>query len=331
MVQPRITQLGHNLRSLRFRSGERLLDMGQRLDLSPAMLSSIELGRRMPPDGFDRLVCNRYFLSGKEASALTKAYAQSREDFTIVADGQLSRRVVAAEIAKTFDILTEDDLDAIMRVVLMRKDMSGLEDRGVSYCPKQAELHMRGFGCGSTDFIVPPLEDNEIGTAAAEVRDGEVPLGPDYLDIIALVEQNLYARKLDFLFEVQSSDELMADGLTSYDGSHIAVREDIYVAACGGKKDARFVVAHELGHHKLHASSTPPMPRAAKKKVPVACSSEHQADVFARSLLAPVSKIDGNDDKYTVSKRFGLTEAEADKQIQVWRKMRNDSGSKLLL
>ena len=110
------TELGKELRRLRIDGDERLLDMAERIDKSPAFLSAVETGKKSPPAGFEELVIGAYRLVGEAASKLKRAADLSRRSFTLEGDTSLQRDTFGL-MARRVHTLSEDELNRILSIL----------------------------------------------------------------------------------------------------------------------------------------------------------------------------------------------------------------------
>lgn len=115
----------------------------------------------------------------------------------------------------------------------------------------------------------------------------------ELVDIINILEFKLVERFPDFRLVIARDSEMKEDALAEPLKGRITVRKSVYIAACDGNAEARFVLAHELGHFLLHREKDVPMhkdPRGAVQSIrdmKATESVEDQADMFARHFLAP--------------------------------------------
>ena len=103
------TKLGQFLRSIRSGSGELLKDMAGRLDLSPAMLSSVENGKRNVPKGFVEKVATAYSLSIDQIEDLRESIAQTKEEVSLSLKGLSDKdQELALSFARRFSELDDE-------------------------------------------------------------------------------------------------------------------------------------------------------------------------------------------------------------------------------
>lgn len=109
-----LTPLGRFLRKLRIDRNELLKTMADKLDVSSAFLSAVEMGRKHMPATWERTLVEDYCLDAGQTAELSNAIAESaksvRLDLTnISAD---SRRTVLA-FARKIQEVDEADLERI--------------------------------------------------------------------------------------------------------------------------------------------------------------------------------------------------------------------------
>ncbi|MBQ9006578.1 MAG: helix-turn-helix transcriptional regulator [Atopobiaceae bacterium] len=120
-----ITTLGRVLRKMRIDSGELLKDMSERLEISSAMLSAIENGKRKPMEDFASRVAAEYGLDELEYLALEDAVAEQRARVSIGLDGAARKdRELAVAFARQFGTLDEDAKSQIRSILAGRKGVN---------------------------------------------------------------------------------------------------------------------------------------------------------------------------------------------------------------
>ncbi|NEH55740.1 ImmA/IrrE family metallo-endopeptidase [Rhizobium leguminosarum] len=137
------------------------------------------------------------------------------------------------------------------------------------------------------------LTTPKMMTVALRYRDEFDMQHVELVDIVDIIEFKLVQRFPDFRLVIARDAEMKEDALAEPLKSRITVRQSVYVAACDGDFEARFVLAHELGHFLLHREKDVSMhsdPRGAVQAIrgmKATESTEDQADMFARHFLAP--------------------------------------------
>lgn len=113
-----LTDLGRYLRSLRMERGELLKDMAERLSMSPAMLSSVENGKRNVPRGFADKLARLYGLDDCERERLNFAIASTKDEVEMSLKGlTLSDQRLAFSFARRFSELGDEDKASIMQIL----------------------------------------------------------------------------------------------------------------------------------------------------------------------------------------------------------------------
>ncbi|UMM63077.1 helix-turn-helix domain-containing protein [Aristophania vespae] len=110
------TEFGKELKKLRIDHEERLYDMAQKLKKSSAFLSSVELGKKSPPVGFENSIAEIYKLSREATDALFKAADRAREAFTLKPTSKTSRDTVGL-FARKLGELSEEQMKAIQSLL----------------------------------------------------------------------------------------------------------------------------------------------------------------------------------------------------------------------
>ncbi|WP_306024816.1 ImmA/IrrE family metallo-endopeptidase [Oceaniradius stylonematis] len=148
----------------------------------------------------------------------------------------------------------------------------------------------------AADVFVPRgLNQKEMAEFAIEFRR-KLGIGRgEPVDIVDILEFELGQFYPGYSFRVREDDKVDFRAQARPLENTIIVSESTYDAACEGDSDARFILAHELGHFLLHAD------RALKmntnrygldyekqfENLNSLTSTEAQADIFARHFLAP--------------------------------------------
>jgi hypothetical protein len=115
----------------------------------------------------------------------------------------------------------------------------------------------------------------------------------ELVDIVSILEFRLVERYPDFRLVIMADAEMREDAVTEPHLDRITVRRSVYIAACEGDAEARFTLAHELGHFLLHREKHVQMHKDQRGSVQSVSdmnaeeSVEDQADMFARHFLAP--------------------------------------------
>lgn len=113
-----VTKFGEFIRVYRMRNGMLLKKMAEDLAISPALLSSMEMGRRPISDTIVNKIINTYNLTAEEELALREAVAQSTSTVKINAqakDG--NRRNLAFTFARKFDCLNDVQVEELMKIL----------------------------------------------------------------------------------------------------------------------------------------------------------------------------------------------------------------------
>lgn len=120
-----LTPLGRFLRKLRIDNNELLKTMAEKLDVSSAFLSAVEMGRKKMPAEWENEIGAEYRLDAGQRTELANAIAESSESVRLNMEGMSpeSRRVAVAFARKIRDI-DEDDLEHIAEF------LKGLHSKG---------------------------------------------------------------------------------------------------------------------------------------------------------------------------------------------------------
>lgn len=110
-----MNQLGIFLRKLRIDHSEVLFDMAQKLNVSSAFLSSVENNRRSAPLAWIDILTSEYNLDESQQTELTEAVSESIKQIRMdVADVSPNKKEFALAFARTFDDLSEEDVNKLM-------------------------------------------------------------------------------------------------------------------------------------------------------------------------------------------------------------------------
>lgn len=111
-----LTDFGKRTRKLRIDNDERLKDMADKVGVSPAFLSAVELGSKVPPDSLPRKIILAYKLKGNEAEELRTAAVRSRSEFHITAKSAAARET-ADVFARSVNKLPPDILEQLRKLM----------------------------------------------------------------------------------------------------------------------------------------------------------------------------------------------------------------------
>lgn len=113
-----VTKFGEFMRVYRMRNGMLLKKMADDLAISPALLSSMEMGRRPISDYIVDKIISTYNLNTEDGLALREAVAQSTSSVKINAHAQdSSRRNLAFTFARKFDGLNDAQVEELMKIL----------------------------------------------------------------------------------------------------------------------------------------------------------------------------------------------------------------------
>ena len=117
-----ITIFGKYLRDLRHLHTELLKDMADKLGVSAAFLSAVESGKKSIPPTWPSMLHIAYQLSADQRFDLDNAFDQSQKNAIIDLTNQSGeRRGVAVALARTFNDLSDEQLDLIKRTMFAVK------------------------------------------------------------------------------------------------------------------------------------------------------------------------------------------------------------------
>jgi hypothetical protein len=115
-----LTEIGKELRKMRIDNDEKLMEMAEKLDVSPAFLSAVEIGHKPAPDDFAERIIKAYRLEGSAAETIEKVADRSRRTFKLKPASPMARDT-AGLLARKFNSLSADQLSSIRQILLSGK------------------------------------------------------------------------------------------------------------------------------------------------------------------------------------------------------------------
>jgi transcriptional regulator with XRE-family HTH domain len=117
-VMTMLTALGKTLRKMRLDNGEILKTMADRLGISSAYLSAIEMGKRNIPADFISKLTEIYGLDDESTMKLEESRQESIKEVSFGIDGaSANKRAAALVFARKFDDLDELTASKILRII----------------------------------------------------------------------------------------------------------------------------------------------------------------------------------------------------------------------
>jgi len=111
-----IIGLGDVLRQIRMKQSERLLDMAEKLSVSPAFLSAVEHGKKKPPANLLERLRSQYELSPTILKRLTSELDRANTGIHIKPSKPLARET-AAVFARKVNTLSDEKLREIQSLL----------------------------------------------------------------------------------------------------------------------------------------------------------------------------------------------------------------------
>ena len=113
-----ITKFGKLLRKIRIDHGEILKNMADKLEVSPAFLSAVEIGKKNVPKGWVERISSIYNLSPSETQALSLSAEDAVRSVKIdLLNASDTQRSVAIAFARSFDNMSEDTAKKIFNMM----------------------------------------------------------------------------------------------------------------------------------------------------------------------------------------------------------------------
>lgn len=111
------TGLGQLLRKIRIDSGEVLMHMANKLKMSPAFLSAIELGKRSVPSDFVTNLVANYDLSNDEVSQIIHTIEEDKRIIELnLADADDQHIDAALAFTRRVKSMTPEEIEALMKI-----------------------------------------------------------------------------------------------------------------------------------------------------------------------------------------------------------------------
>lgn len=113
-----LTDFGRFLRKIRIDCGEILKDMAEKLNVSAAYLSAVEMGKRNIPEQWVNRISELYNLSEEEKNNLNDAADNSAKSITLSFDNiSDSHKETAILFAREFENVDTETLDKIKKLL----------------------------------------------------------------------------------------------------------------------------------------------------------------------------------------------------------------------
>lgn len=201
-----------------------------------------------------------------------------------------------------------------------------------------------------TGYRVAPLRHSDIETAAVHVRrafniDPLFPIpGWELFERARQIEVQVAGRRVDVSYGVEETLPNAALACAIYDEgakqiSLILSAESYDDLERRNGYRARFSVAHEIGHAKMHADHLVQLPRINHRRramlrtdvarTPVFRDSEWQANMFAAALLMPAPGLEflslrGTLSPRALQKMYRVSETSAAHRLRTFDRNRNN-------
>lgn len=113
-----ITAFGKFCRKLRIENDEILKNMADKLHVTSAYLSAVEMGKRNVPQGWDKILSDAYNLNSAQYKDLTAAIDDSVKQIKLnLGAASLHKKQMAVMFARKLDELDEDDIKKIFNII----------------------------------------------------------------------------------------------------------------------------------------------------------------------------------------------------------------------
>ena len=117
-----VTVFGKFLRNLRMDVGELLLNMAEKLNVTPAFLSGVENGKRKIPAGWVERISTLYQLDEVQKADLQKAFFETNETVEIGLNQlHAPQKNLLFSFARKLESMSDDDVECISRILNKEK------------------------------------------------------------------------------------------------------------------------------------------------------------------------------------------------------------------
>ncbi|WP_375631775.1 MULTISPECIES: helix-turn-helix domain-containing protein [unclassified Bartonella] len=123
-----LTPFGKTLRKIRLDRFERLLDMADKLGISVAFLSSVEIGKKSVPVGMEEKIIKLYALDQNMASLLRKEADICRKNFIMNSSDPLNREIISTFV-RNFKCLSQQDLTVFKEFMVRTEKKRCLQNK----------------------------------------------------------------------------------------------------------------------------------------------------------------------------------------------------------
>lgn len=115
------TPFGKELRKIRIDLNEILMDMAEKLGVSPAFLSAVETGKKNVPNHWVDEIASAYHLSAENKDRLTQAAIDSTTQIKMNLTGASDlKREAALVFARQFDTISDDTVQSLLELIQKR-------------------------------------------------------------------------------------------------------------------------------------------------------------------------------------------------------------------
>lgn len=120
-----LTALGKFLRKYRIDHGEILKSMAEKLQMTPAYLSSIENGKRTPPKYIIEKLSAIYLFTSEEMDCLQQSYIETVNEVTISLDHTNEfQRNLGVVFARKLDNLDQEQINSMLSILNKKENDS---------------------------------------------------------------------------------------------------------------------------------------------------------------------------------------------------------------
>lgn len=169
-----------------------------------------------------------------------------------------------------------------------------------------------------TFYVANPLSKNKIRNYANFMRFMFGYSEHEPLNVINIIEHNMFELDEDFVFDIVCDDDPMIvgkEGLSIPGKSKIIFPESVYHKMLKGDGRCNFTACHEIFHYFFHSGIS--FARDLSEiKPPIYQDPEWQANTFAREFLVPLEALTLEDNPFEIADRYGCSIQVASIQLQ---------------
>ena len=124
------TKFGELFKIYRIKNGETLYDASKFLGVTNSFVSAVELGKKKVPKKWFKIIVQHYNLTEDEADELETAIRDSKNNIKVnLSNSSSFQRNLAMAFQRSFDGISEETANEIIRLLNNRSDSDGLQNK----------------------------------------------------------------------------------------------------------------------------------------------------------------------------------------------------------